>query len=463
MRKVIIMGAGGRDFHNFNVVYRNDPGTEVVAFTAAQIPGIDDRTYPASLAGPRYPKGIPIHPESQLVELIKTTGATDVVFAYSDMPHLEVMHRASIALAAGANFVLLGPNATMLKSIRPVVSVCAVRTGSGKSQTSRRVGRILLDAGLRVALVRHPMPYGNLEKMRVQRFDSLAAIDRANPTVEEREEYERPVELGMIMYAGVDYQDILNQAQAEADVVVWDGGNNDLPFYAPDLHIVVADPLRAGNELTYHPGEANLRMADVVVINKVDSAGLEASEQVLANTVSVNPTATVIRAASPPILQPGPSLRGKRALVVEDGPTLTHGGMSFGAGTVAARDAGVAELVDARPYAVGSIAETFRKFPQIGRVLPAMGYSDKQLRELEATINASQCDVVITGTPIDLSRLMTSRHPVRHVTYELQEIGKPTLVDVLGPIIEKALRQQRSAEYVQPIEAVATRETAAVR
>ncbi len=438
MRKVIIMGAGGRDFHNFNVVYRNNPLTEVVAFTATQIPGIDNRIYPHSLAGPRYPHGISIYPESRLTELIKETGATDVVFSYSDMPHLEVMHRASIALAAGANFSLLGPGSTMLKSTKPVVSVCAVRTGSGKSQTSRRVGRILLDANLRVALVRHPMPYGDLEKMRVQRFDSLESIDRTHPSVEEREEYERPVELGMIMYAGVDYQDILDQAQEEADVVIWDGGNNDLPFFAPDLHIVVADPLRPGDELTYHPGEANLRMADVVVINKVDSAGLEKSELVQANTLAVNPDATIIHAASPPIVEPGPSLRGKRVLVIEDGPTLTHGGMSYGAGTVAAQNAGVAECIDARPYAVGSIAETFRRFPQIGTVLPAMGYSDTQLRELEATINATECDVVITGTPIDLGRIITSKHPVRHVTYELQEIGEPTLEDVLEPIIQQA-------------------------
>ena len=461
MRRVIIMGAGGRDFHNFNVVYRNDPQAEVVAFTATQIPGIDDRTYPAALAGPRYPQGIPIHPESRLVDLIRETGATDVVFAYSDVPHLEVMHRASLALSAGVSVSLLGPRATMLKSVRPVVAVCAVRTGCGKSQTSRRVGRILLDAGLRVALVRHPMPYGNLEQMRVQRFDSLAAIDRAHPTVEEREEYERPVELGMIMYAGVDYQDILEQAQAEADVVVWDGGNNDLPFYAPDLHLVVADPLRAGDELTYHPGEANLRMADVVVINKVDSAGLEASEQVLANTVSVNPRATIIRAASPPLLQPGPSLRGKRALVVEDGPTLTHGGMSFGAGTVAARDAGVAERIDPRPYAVGSIAQTFQKFPQIGNVLPAMGYSDTQLGELEATINAADCDVVIVGTPIDLGRLIRSRHPLRHVTYELQEIGTPTLQEVLQPIIQKA-RERKPRMEASPVGTATTRQPVAV-
>jgi predicted GTPase len=438
MKRVIIMGAGGRDFHNFNVAYREDASTEVVAFTATQIPGIADRTYPPSLAGPRYPKGIPIRPEEDLTALIRRYDADEVVFSYSDMPHVEVMHRASIVLATGASFVLLGPHATMLKSTKPVVSVCAVRTGSGKSQTSRRVGRILMDAGLRVALVRHPMPYGDLDAMRVQRFATLADIDASHPTIEEREEYERPVELGMIMYSGVDYADILAQAQAEADVIVWDGGNNDFSFYAPTLQIVVVDPLRAGDELAYHPGETNLRMADVVVINKIDSAGLEQTEKVLADVAAVNPTATVVRAASPTKLQDGPPLMGKRVLVVEDGPTLTHGGMSFGAGLVAAHLAGAGEVVDPRPFAVGSIAETFRRFPQVGPVLPAMGYSDTQLHELEQTINATDCDVVLTGTPMDLGRLIKSRHPIRHVTYELQEMGEPSLVDVLRPVIQNA-------------------------
>ena len=438
MRKVIVMGAGGRDFHNFNVVYRDDPRTEVVAFTATQIPGISDRTYPQSLAGPRYPKGIPVKPEEMLGDLIRKYEVDEVVFSYSDVSHMDVMHKASLVLAAGADFKLLGPRSTMLQSTKPVVSVCAVRTGSGKSQTSRRIGRLLIDAGLKVALVRHPMPYGDLEKMRVQRFATLADIDESHPTVEEREEYERPVELGMIMYAGVDYGAILASAQEEADVIVWDGGNNDLPFYRPDLHIVVVDPLRAGDELAYHPGEANLRMADVVVINKIDSAGLEATERVIADIMSVNPAATIVRAASPAILDDGPSLRGKRVLVVEDGPTLTHGGMSFGAGTVAAQEAGVAERVDPRPFAIGSIAETFRKYPHIGRVLPAMGYSDEQLRELELTINKAECDVVVTGTPIDLGRLIRSHHPIRHVTYELQEIGRPTLEDAIAPIIVRS-------------------------
>jgi predicted GTPase len=445
VRKVIIMGAGGRDFHNFNVVFRDDPSSQVVAFTATQIPGIADRNYPASLAGPRYPKGIPVRPEEELREMIRKTGADEVVFAYSDVSHLDVMHKASLVLAAGPDFRLLGPRSTMLKSTKPVIAVCAVRTGSGKSQTSRRIGRLLLDAGLKVALVRHPMPYGDLETMRVQRFATLADIDASHPTVEEREEYERPVELGMVMYAGVDYGEILARAQAEADIIVWDGGNNDLPFYVPDLHVVVVDPLRAGDELAYHPGEANLRMADVVVINKVDSAGLEATEKVTADVLSVNAQATIVRAASPPILQAGAPIRGKRVMVIEDGPTLTHGGMTFGAGTVAAQQAGVAERVDPRPFAVGSIAETFRRYPHIGRVLPAMGYSDQQLHELEMTINKADCDVVVTGTPIDLGRLIKSRHPLRHVTYELQEIGEPTLADVVAPVIATARRRQPAA------------------
>jgi predicted GTPase len=441
MRKVIIMGAGGRDFHNFNVVFRDDPTTEVVAFTAAQIPGIDDRRYPASLAGQRYPIGIPIRPEHELHDLIKGEWADEVVLAYSDLSHEEVMHKASTVLAAGANFTLLGPDATMLQSEKPVVAVCAIRTGSGKSQTSRKVGQIMLDAGLKVALVRHPMPYGDLEAMRVQRFESIEDIDATHPTIEEREEYELPVEMGMIMYAGVDYEAILRQAEAEADVVIWDGGNNDLPFFRPNLFIVVADPLRPGHELRYHPGEANIRMADVVVINKVDSAEAHNVEQVLENIEAVNPMARVIFAKSPPTLEYGPELLGRRVLVVDDGPTLTHGGMPFGAGLVAARNEGAAEIVDPRPYAVGSIKETLDRWPQLTNVLPAMGYGDEQLKELEETINATDCDVVVTGTPIDLGRLISSRHPIRHVRYELEEVGQPTLAGVLEPILadERAL------------------------
>ena len=437
MRKVIIMGAGGRDFHNFNVVFRDDPETEVVAFTAAQIPGIDDRRYPASLAGPRYPDGIPIVPESELASLVRSEEADEVVLAYSDLSHQAVMHKASIALAAGADFRLLGPDATMLRGTKPVVAVCAVRTGSGKSQTSRRVGALLLDAGLRVALVRHPMPYGDLERMRVQRFATLADIDDSDPTVEEREEYELPVELGMVMYAGVDYAEILEQAQDEADVIVWDGGNNDFPFFRPDLLITVVDPLRAGHELTYHPGETNLRMADVVVINKVDSADAHSIERVLADIAAVNPHATVVRAASPVTLDEGPSLAGAAVLVIEDGPTVTHGGMPFGAGTVAAQRAGVGMQIDPRPYAEGSIAEVYRDNPHLGNVLPAMGYSDVQLRELEDTINRVDCDAVITGTPIDLARLIDSKHPIRHARYELEEIPPATLAEVLEPVVQR--------------------------
>jgi predicted GTPase len=437
MRKVIIMGAGGRDFHNFNVVFRDDPETEVVAFTAAQIPGIDDRRYPASLAGPRYPDGIPIVPESELAALVRREEVDEVVLAYSDLSHQAVMHKASIALAAGADFRLLGPDATMLRSTKPVVAVCAVRTGSGKSQTSRRVGALLVDSGLKVALVRHPMPYGDLERMRVQRFATLADIDDSDPTVEEREEYELPVELGMVMYAGVDYAEILEQAQDEADVIVWDGGNNDFPFFSPDLLITVVDPLRAGHELTYHPGETNLRMADVVVINKLDSADARSIERVLADIAAVNPHATVVRAESPVTLDEGPSLAGAAVLVIEDGPTVTHGGMPFGAGTVAAQHAGVGMQVDPRPYAEGSIADVYRDNPHLGNVLPAMGYSDVQLRELEDTINRVDCDAVITGTPIDLARLIDSKHPIRHARYELREIPPATLAEVLEPIVQR--------------------------
>jgi predicted GTPase len=448
MKKVIIMGAGGRDFHNFNVVYRHDTKVEVVAFTATQIPGIDERTYPPALAGPLYPEGIPIRPEALLPELIREFGVDEVVLSYSDLKHEAVMHKASIALAAGADFRLLGPHRTMLRSTKPVVAVCAVRTGCGKSQTSRKVGRTLLDAGLKVALVRHPMPYGDLEAMRVQRFATLQEIDASHPTVEEREEYEEPVRMGMVMYAGVDYDAILTQAEQEADVIVWDGGNNDFPFFAPDLLIVVVDPLRAGHELLYHPGEANLRMADVVVVNKIDSADPHDVQAVIANIGAVNPAARIVIAESPPALEYGPDLLGRDVLVVEDGPTLTHGEMPFGAGVVAARNAGAARMVDPRPYAVGSIRETLRQWPQLTDVLPAMGYSDVQLRELEETINAAECDVVVTGTPIDLGRLIRSRHPIRHVRYELRELAHPTLADVLEPILAKATEAHPEAVMV---------------
>jgi predicted GTPase len=438
MRKVIIMGAGGRDFHNFNVAFRNDPNTELVAFTAAQIPGIDDRFYPPSLAGPLYSEGIPIRPEDELTQLIHAHDVDEVILSYSDLKHETVMHKASIVLAAGADFRLMGPKATMLRSSKPVVAVCATRTGCGKSQTSRKVGQVLLDAGLRVALVRHPMPYGDLEAMRVQRFATLEDVDASNPTIEEREEYEEPVRMGMVMYAGVDYEQILRRAEQEADVVIWDGGNNDFSFFAPDLSIVVVDPLRPGHELLYHPGETNLRMADVVVVNKVDSAEAHNIERVVENIEATNPMARLVFAESPPALDDGPDLRGKLVLVVDDGPTLTHGEMPFGAGLVAARNAGAAKIVDPRPYAVGSLQDVFSTWPQLTNVLPAMGYSDEQLEELEDTINAVECDVVVTGTPIDLSRLITSRHPIRHTRYELQEVGNPTIADILEPIVDQA-------------------------
>lgn len=436
VRRVLVLGAGGRDFHNFNVVFRDDPAVEVVAFTATQIPGIEDRVYPPSLAGPRYPAGIPIVSEDWLSDLVAREHVDEVVFAYSDVSHEEVMHRASIALAAGADFRLLGPRATMLPSPVPVVAVCATRTGAGKSQTSRRVGASLRDAGIRVAMVRHPMPYGDLEAMRVQRFASLDDIDRAHPTIEEREEYEVPVGMGIVVFAGVDYAAILEQAAAEADVIVWDGGNNDFPFFVPDLLIVVTDPLRAGDELAYHPGEATLRMADVVVVNKIDSASPEAVAQVVEHIGRTNPKARVLLARSPVTLGPGPDVKGRRVLVVEDGPTITHGGMAFGAGTVAARAAG-AHLVDPRPWAVGSIAETFARYPHLHGVLPAMGYSAGQLADLVATVRAVDCEVVISGTPVDLSRLADLGHPVRRVSYELDVVSEPGLDDVLAPILAR--------------------------
>jgi len=439
VRKVIIMGAGGRDFHDFNVVFRNDPDTQVVAFTATQIPGIDERVYPASLAGPLYPDGIPIRPEEELAHLVRRHGVDDVILAYSDLRHETVMHKASLVLATGAAFRLLGPDATMLRSSKPVVAVCAVRTGCGKSQTSRKVGRALLDAGLRVALVRHPMPYGDLDAMRVQRFATLEEIDASHPTVEEREEYEEPVRMGLVIYAGVDYEAILHSAEQEADVVIWDGGNNDFPFYKPDLLIVVADPLRPGHELLYHPGETNLRLADVVVINKVDSAEPEDVETVVRNVRDANPLAQLVFASSPPVLGPGPDLEGKTVLVVDDGPTLTHGEMPFGAGLVAARGAGAGAVADPRPHAVGSLRDVFDRWPQLVNTLPAMGYSETQLRDLEQTINAVDCDVVVAGTPIDLGRLIDSHHPIRRVRYELEELGHPTIADVVQPIAARAV------------------------
>jgi len=433
VRRVVIMGAGGRDFHDFNVVFRDDPGTEVVAFTAAQIPGIDDRVYPASLAGPRYPDGIPIRPESELAELLGREAVDEVVFAYSDLSHEEVMHRASAALAAGADFRLIGPTASCLRSTKPVIAVCATRTGAGKSQTSRYVAHLVRDADLTPVLVRHPMPYGALESMRIQRFATRADIDAAGPTIEEREEYEQPVLEGIVMYAGVDYGDILAEAEAEADVVIWDGGNNDQPFFAPDVLITVADALRPGHETRFHPGEANVRAADIIVLNKAAAVpGDELALQMEALR-RLNPDAAIVTAASPVELGAGSTVSGARVLVVEDGPTITHGGLAEGAGAVAARTAGARELVDPRPWAVGSIATTFERCPAIGSVLPAMGYSPEQVEELLTTIRSVPCDVVVTGTPIDLARLGDLGHPVRHVSYRYADLGRPTLAEALGP------------------------------
>jgi predicted GTPase len=432
VRKVVIAGAGGRDFHVFQRRYRDDRHTRVVAFTAAQIPGIDDRVYPASLAGPAYPDGIPIRPETELERLIVDHEVDEVVLAYSDLAHTDVMHLASRVLAAGADVGLAGPRSTMLHSRRPVVAVGAVRTGCGKSQTTRRIGQLLLDRGLRVALIRHPMPYGDLERMRVQRFATLADIDASDPTIEEREEYEEPVRLGMLMFAGVDYEAILEAAEAEADVIVWDGGNNDFPFIAPDVMVTVVDPLRPGHELAYHPGEVNLRLADIVVVNKVDSAAPADVATVVANVEAVVPDATVVLAASPVTLEGG-SLAGVRVLVVEDGPTVTHGGMPFGAGIVAARAAGATELIDPRPHAVGSLRDTYLAYPDIGPVLPAMGYGEQQLADLEATIRASDPDVVVAGTPIDLARLVAVDRPVLRASYELADLDHPTLEGALAP------------------------------
>jgi predicted GTPase len=434
-RRVLIMGAAGRDFHNFNVAYRDDPQVEVVAFTATQIPFIDDRTYPASLAGERYPDGIPIHDESMLTQLIREQEIDDVIFSYSDVSHTSVMHKASQALAAGANFVLLGGRATMLTSTVPVVAVCAVRTGAGKSQTTRAIADTLKNAGKRVVAVRHPMPYGNLEAQRVQRYATLQDLDRYDTTIEEREEYEPHITSGTIIYAGVDYGQILEQAQAECDVLLWDGGNNDLPFYKPDIHIVVADPLRAGHETSYYPGEVNLRMADVIVINKMDSASAEQVNALMETIHQTNPEASVIKADSRVSVDDPDAIKGKRVLVVEDGPTLTHGEMKFGAGVVAARAHGATEIVDPRPWAIGTIAQTFLKY-DVGPVLPAMGYSQGQLAEMEQIIDATDADVVVIGTPIDLRHVIEIRKPAIRVRYDLEVLpGSPSLLDALKPVL----------------------------
>ncbi len=436
--KTLIMGAAGRDFHNFNVYYRDNDRYDVVAFTANQIPNIAGRRYPAALAGRLYPRGIPIHPEEELAALIRRHEVQEVVFAYSDVPYGYVMGRSALVNAAGADFKLMGSATTMIKSKKPVVSICAVRTGCGKSQTTRRVAALLRAAGLTVAAVRHPMPYGDLEKQRVQRFANLDDLKRYDCTIEEMEEYEPHIVAGTLVFAGVDFGAILAEAEKEADVVLWDGGNNDMPFYKPDLQIVVTDPLRAGHEVAYYPGEANLRMADVVIINKIDSADPEAVEVVRRNIRRVNPGATVIDAASPLTVDHPERIPGRRALVVEDGPTLTHGEMKIGAGTVLARKLGAAALVDPRPYAVGTIADTFKKYPAIGILLPAMGYGDQQVKDLEATIDRADADVVVIGTPIDLNRVIRITKPTARVRYELQEIGQPTLQTVLAPLVERA-------------------------
>ena len=429
--RTLIMGAAGRDFHNFNVFYRDNAAYEVVAFTATQIPDIEGRVYPAELAGSLYPAGIPIYAENDLTQIIVEQRIDQVVFAYSDVPHEYVMHKASAVLAAGADFRLLGRRETQVKSNKPVVSVCAVRTGSGKSQTTRRVSLILRDMGYKVAAIRHPMPYGDLVKQAVQRFADYADLDKHDCTIEEREEYEPHIDNGIIVYAGVDYERILRLAEQEVDIILWDGGNNDFPFYVSDLEIVVADPHRPGHESSYHPGEVNARTADVFVINKVDTADPESVIQVRDSLNALNPSAIMIEAASPLFVDDPAAIRGKRVLVVEDGPTLTHGGMAYGAGWVAARRYGAAEIIDPRPYAVGSIRATYEKYPSTGDVLPAMGYGAQQISELEETINKTDADLVIIGTPIDLSRVLKIDKPFQRVRYELQEIGQPTLGDIL--------------------------------
>ncbi len=432
-QRIVIAGAAGRDFHDFNTVFRDDDGFQVVAFTATQIPNIEGRLYPPALSGPLYPQGIPIYPEAELEQLIAQHEVDDVVFSYSDVSHETVMHLASRVLAAGAGFRLLNPRRTMLASSKPIISVGAVRTGSGKSQTSRRILDILQNelGYRRVVAVRHPMPYGNLAEQAVQRFASHADMDRHLCTIEEREEYEPYVERGAVIFAGVDYEAILRQAEQEADIVIWDGGNNDLPFYRPDYHIVVVDPHRPGHEMRYHPGEANVRLADAIVVNKIDTADAAGVDTVVANVRAMNPRAAIVRGASPLSVDDPAAIQGKRVLVIEDGPTLTHGEMAYGAGVVAARQYGAAEIVDPRPYAVRTIAATYQKYPTTGPVLPAMGYGREQMADLEETINRTPVDLVLVATPIDLARLVDIDKPSQRVRYELQEIGRPTLSDLL--------------------------------
>lgn len=434
MKKVIIMGAAGRDFHNFNTNFRDNSEYQVVAFTATQIPNIEGRVYPPELAGKLYPEGIPIEDESELEALIKKYGVEEVVFAYSDVPYNYVMNRSSIVNNAGASFRLMGLSETWIESNKPVVAICAVRTGSGKSQTTRRAAEILIERRKKVVAVRHPMPYGDLVKQRVQRFATLEDLDRHECTIEEREEYEPHIVQGVTVFAGVDYEAILREAEKEADVILWDGGNNDFSFYKPNIYITVLDPHRPGHETSYYPGEVNLRAADVLIVNKVDSADPANVEKVIATARKINPGATIIKAESSLTVEDPSLIKNKRVLVVEDGPTLTHGEMKYGAGVVAGQRHGAAEFVDPRPYVVGTIAETFQKYPNIGILLPAMGYGDQQVKDLEATINATPCDSVIIGTPIDLRRVCNIQHPSTRVMYNLKEIGEVTLVDVLNKI-----------------------------
>ena len=431
VEKVIIMGAAGRDFHNFNTYFKDKPRYHVVAFTAAQIPDIEQRSYPQQLAGNLYPKGIPIYPEAMLSRLITDNQVDLVAFSYSDVPHVELMHKASIAMACGADFIMIAASYTMLKADKPVVAVCAVRTGCGKSQTTRKVCTILRGLGKKVVVVRHPMPYGDLLAQEVQRFSTYEDFARHKCTIEEREEYEPIVDQGIVVYAGVDYGKILARAQEEADIIVWDGGNNDTPFYKPDVHIVLFDPHRSGHELLYYPGETNMRMAKIAIINKVDSAEPSQVEQVRSNIERYNPQAHIILASSPVIVNEPERVSGMRVLVVEDGPTLTHGGMTFGAGFIAAQTFKALEIVDPRPYAAGSISDTYRAYPHIGPVLPAMGYSAEQIRDLEETINASACDLVLFATPIQLTRIVSINKPAIRVRYEYEDKGSPALQDVL--------------------------------
>ncbi|MDZ4655909.1 MAG: GTPase [Coriobacteriia bacterium] len=429
--KTVIMGAAGRDFHDFQLVYRDDPATEVIAFTATQIPGIDDRAFPPDIAGPLYPDGIPIVPEAELVSLIRDRGVKRVVFAYSDIAHVDVMHKASTVIAEGAEFVLLGAEPTMVKSTKPVISVCAVRTGVGKSGISKLVIETLRTHGITAVDVRHPMPYRDLLKMRVERYATIEDLDALGVTIEEREEYEHLVQAGIVVYAGVDYESILRQAEKEADVIIWDGGNNDMPFYVPDLEIVALDPHRPGHELLYYPGESNLKRADVLVINKVNTADPKIVEQLKKTAAEQNHSAIVVLTDSLIELADPDAVRGKRVLVIEDGPTVTHGGMSYGAGAIAARDAGAAELVDPRPAAVGTIAATLAAYPHLTEVLPAAGYSAQQLADLEATIAAADCDVVVVATPIDLSRLVKIGQPSVRVTYRVADASEPGIADIV--------------------------------